>query len=173
MFTKKAWSPVFGTCGVVAYALIALLLIGATTAIANDRAVVEAFYSRVMSRSTAPDLRKQVLRVLAKDWVSIPAPVHGKGREGFIKSLQRLGTLIPNLKWQPQEILLSGKRYIVRSTVTGKPVKTFMGVRPKGRSFKIIGIDIHTVRNGRIVRSYHVEEWSEAIWQLMGNSRRK
>lgn len=48
----------------------------------------------------------------------------------------------------------------------GAPTKTFFGVEPSGKSFEIMTIDIHTVENGRITKSYHVEEWAKAIQQL-------
>ena len=99
-------------------------------------------------------------------WVSIPTPRGGPDAAGFVKSLKGFGAAIPDLKWEIQEILQDDNRYIVRSIATGTPVKPMFGVEPKGNSFKIMTIDIHTVENGKIVQSYHVEEWAKAIQQL-------
>ena len=65
-----------------------------------------------------------------------------------------------------EAILQSGNRFIVRGKETGTPVKPMFGVDPQGKSFEIMSIDIHTVENGRIVQSYHVEEWHRAVRQL-------
>ncbi len=113
-----------------------------------------------------PPISQSAARVLEENWVSIPTPRAGPNVEGFVKSLKGFGAVIPDLKWEPQEILQDGNRYIVRSAATGMPVKPFFGVEPTGNSFKIMSIDIHTIENGKIVRSYHIEEWHRAIHQL-------
>lgn len=133
---------------------------------ASDRAVVEAFYSKLLSKPNAVDMPQQAAKVLVEDWVSIPTPRGGPGRVGFVETLKKFGESIPDLTWEPQEILQVGNRYIVRGKASGTPVKPMFGVEPKGKRFEIMSIDIHTVENGRIVRSYHVEEWHRAVRQL-------
>jgi len=150
----------------LATAIALLTFTGATVAAADDKAVVEAFYSQLLSQPNAADIEQRSAKVLVEDWESIPTPRGGKGLAGFVKTLKIFGKKIPNLKWDPQEILQDGNRYIVRSIATGTPVKPVFGVEPQGRSFKIMTIDIHTVENGRIVKSYHVEEWFKAMKQL-------
>tara|TARA_Y100001934_G_scaffold281558_1_gene391672 strand:- start:2374 stop:2865 length:492 start_codon:yes stop_codon:yes gene_type:complete len=146
---------------------IALLTFAGTDiAVADDKAVVEAFYTQLLSHPNAADLEQRSANVLVENWVSIPTPRGGKDRVGFVKTLKFFGKKIPDLKWEPQEILQDGNRYIVRSIATGTPVKPVFGVEPEGRSFKIMTIDIHTVEKGRIVKSYHVEEWFKAMKQL-------
>ena len=67
------------------------------------------------------------------------------------------------------EIIEAGDRYIVRGRATGTPVAPFLGIDPPtGNSFEITSIDIHRVEDGRIVDSYHVEDWATAIHQLHG-----
>ena len=134
---------------------------------ANDRAVVEAFYSKLLSAPNAPDIAKRVRQVVAENWVSIPTPRGGPGAEGMVKSLKFFGSSVPDLKWTPQEILKVGNRYVVRSIATGTPQGKFFGVKAKA-GFKIMSIDIHEVKGGRIVRSYHVEDWARAIRQVQG-----
>ncbi len=104
--------------------------------------------------------------VIDVNWDSEPTPRGGDGLDGFVKSIQAFGQMIPNLNWSPQEVLKDGNRYIVRSIATGTPVQPFFGVAPTGKSFQIMSIDIHTVENGKIMSSYHIEEWATAIQQL-------
>ena len=150
-----------------------LSLIAAMTfsvnALAADIDVVKAFYTELLSQPTRADLEDATAKVITEKWVSIPTPRGGPDRAGFVKSLQGFGAVIPDLKWEPQEILQDGDRYIVRSIATGTPVKPFFGVEPTGKSFEIMSIDIHTVENGLITTSYHVEEWKQAIGQLKGD----
>lgn len=132
----------------------------------EDRAVVEAFYTDLLSNPSGDDLPDRVERIVAADWVTIPAGRNGPGAEGFAKTLAGFGQLIPDLTWEIEEILVDGDRYVVRGRATGTPVTTFFGIEPSGKSFEIMSIDIHTVEDGRIVQSYHVEEWATAMRQL-------
>jgi predicted ester cyclase len=55
---------------------------------------------------------------------------------------------------------------IVRGEATGTPIKTFLGAEPTGRRFRTMSIDLYTVTDSRISRSYHVENWTAALRQL-------
>ena len=60
-------------------------------------------------------------------------------------------------------------RVIVRGEGSGTPAGEFMGVPHGGRNFRILAIDIHTVRDGKLTgRTYHVEDWMGATRQLNG-----
>jgi hypothetical protein len=37
-------------------------------------------------------------------------------------------------------------------------------------NFKIMAIDVHTVEDGKIKRTYHVEDWAGAMRQLSGGA---
>lgn len=133
---------------------------------ADDMKVVRGFYDELLSQPNRTDLDQAAARVITENWVSIPTPRGGPNREGFVETLKGFGTAIPDLKWEIQEILQDGNRYVVRSIATGTPVKPMFGIEPKGNSFRIMTIDIHTVENGLISNSFHVEEWAKAMQQL-------
>ncbi|MFZ6658957.1 ester cyclase [Undibacterium sp. TJN19] len=133
----------------------------------DDRSIVEAFYSKLLSGTTSPDLQARMAEVLAPDWQSRGDYGNvAKTREQFLAQLQGTGTVVPNLNWKVEEILQAGNRYVVRGHATATPVKNFLGVEPSSRGFEIMSIDIHTVENHKIVKSYHVEDWLGAIEQL-------
>lgn len=50
------------------------------------------------------------------------------------------------------------------------PAADFLGVSPSGRSFRIMTIDIQDVEDGRIARTFHVEDWLPAARQLRGQA---
>lgn len=132
---------------------------------ADDLDVIKSFYADLLT--TPADVTSDAVRsVVAEDWVSIPTPRGGPGAEGLLKTLQGFGAVIPDLAWEPQEILQDGDRYIVRGKATGTPAEPFLGVEPSGKSFEIMSIDIHTIEDGKIIQSYHVEEWLTAQQQL-------
>lgn len=138
-----------------------------STARADDRAVVEAFYTQVLSAAAAADVGDKAAKVLAPAWESV-GDYGGvnKKRDQFVGQVKGFGKLIPDLKWSIQEVIREGNRYVVRGRATGTPTGPFFSVPPSGKSFDIMTIDIHTVENGQIVRSYHVEDWAGAIRQL-------
>ena len=55
---------------------------------------------------------------------------------------------------------------IVRGEVTGTPAGDLFGVPHSGKSFRIMAIDIQTIRDGKIARTYHLENWLSALGQL-------
>lgn len=81
---------------------------------------------------------------------------------------KKRGEIIPDLRWEIKDVLFVGDRVVVRGEATGTPVLPFLGVSPTGKSFKIMSIDIQKIANGKIVRSYHVEDWATAAHQLAG-----
>ena len=145
-------------------ALIAFALL-AGPAQADDRKVAEQFYG-LLNAATAPDLAARADKVLAPNWITAGNNTGGQDKAYFVKAVGGFGQAVPNLKWEIVEILKDGNRYIVRGRATGTPVKPFLGVEPAGKSFDVMSIDIHTVENGRIVKSYHVEDWAGAMRQL-------
>ncbi|TAN52943.1 MAG: hypothetical protein EPN21_02640 [Methylococcaceae bacterium] len=93
----------------------------------------------------------------------------------FIKTFATFHSLIPDMNWHPEEIVRlrgPGIRYLVRATGSGTPQLDkfdFLGLGDAwnpGASFSVMSIDIHTLKHGKIVKSYHVEDWLEARHQL-------
>ena len=147
---------------------VALAMAVATTPVrADDRAVVEAFYSQLLNGTAAADLPARAGKIMAPSWESIgDYSGKNKSRDAFIGQLQGFGKLMPDLKWAPQEIVQQGKVFVVRSRATGTPNGPLFGVPASGKTFDVMTIDMHTVENGLIVRSFHVEDWAGAIRQL-------
>jgi predicted ester cyclase len=49
------------------------------------------------------------------------------------------------------------------------PAGEFMGAPHGGKSFKVMSIDTRTIEDGKMVRSYHIEDWMGAVRQLTAN----
>ncbi|MBL8671400.1 MAG: ester cyclase [Alphaproteobacteria bacterium] len=141
-----------------------------TQALADDRAVVQSFYTAILSGTTKADLAERVAGTLAPSWASVgDYSGTAKTREQFVKQLQGFGKLVPDLAWSIEEIVQAGNRYVVRGRATGTPAGEFFGAPPSGKRFEIMSIDMHTVEGGKITRSYHVEDWAGALRQLKAN----
>lgn len=129
--------------------------------------LVAPFYEALNTPSAKP-VRELVESVAAPEWRSFSSETVSKGREEFIQQAMGFGKLIPDLKWEIKEILSDGDRIVVRSEASGTPAADFFGVPHSGRSFAIMTIDIHTVREGKLVTAHHVEDWAGALRQLTG-----
>ena len=132
----------------------------------NLKDVVRPFYSDCLTVNSHADAAAIMNRLLADDFQSVNV-AETKGKAQLMGQVQGFWKLIPNLKWEIQEMLQDGNRVIVRSIATGSPKGDFMGMSLDGsRSFKIMTIDIHTVAGNQIKQVYHLEEWTTAIKQL-------
>ena len=106
-------------------------------------------------------------RILSEDWVDIPsAPGQPPGREGVKQVLVQLTTGFPDLKATNEDILQEGNKVVVRSQITGTQRGGFMGLPTKNRKVNIMAIDIHEFRDGKIVRTWHTEDWLTGLHQL-------
>ena len=58
----------------LATTLALLTFAGTDIAVADDKAVDEAFYTQLLSHPNAADLEQRSANVLVENWVSIPTP---------------------------------------------------------------------------------------------------
>jgi predicted ester cyclase len=77
-----------------------------------------------------------------------------------------MGVVTPDLHWAVKDIMVIGDTIIVRGEATGTPIADFWGAKPTGKSFKTMAIDVFTVRDGKLARAYHVENWMTALQQI-------
>ena len=53
----------------------------------------------------------------------------------------------------------------MRGKATGTTAGEFFGVKPTGKSFNTMALDLFTVKNGKLASAYHVENWVGALRQ--------
>jgi len=134
----------------------------------NLKEVVAPFYPQCLTVNPDTNVAELMGRLLADGFQS-KGSADVKTREQLIGQIQFFWKLVPDLKWEIQEMFQEGNRVIVRSMASGTPNGDFMGVKATGaKSFKVMTIDIHTVQNGQVVEVYHLEDWPTAIKQLQG-----
>jgi len=127
------------------------------------------FYTQALTVNTTTSSSAVLASLLADDFQSINSQ-EIKSKAVLTKQLEFFWKLIPDLKWEPQDVLVSGNQVVVRSIATGSPCGPFMGLTLDGsRAFRIDTIDIHEVVDGKIARVHHLEDWATAIKQLSGN----
>jgi len=105
--------------------------------------------------------------ILSDTWEDIPAaPGQLPGPEGAKRILEELTTSLPDFRITIKEILQDRNKVIVRSELSGTHRKALMGFPPKNRRLTIQAIDIHEFKDGKIVRTWHTEDWLTGLHQL-------
>ncbi len=132
----------------------------------TNKDVITAFYEKALTVNAEHRPEAILAEILADDFVS-KGSVELKNKQQLIGQLGFFWQLIPNLKWEPQEILNQDNQYVVRSIASGNPNGDFMGLPTDGsKAFRIMTIDIHRVENGKIIEVHHLEDWGTAMKQL-------
>ncbi|MBI5944593.1 MAG: ester cyclase [Chloroflexi bacterium] len=130
--------------------------------------IVRPFYTECLTVNAETNVAEKMGQLLADNFQS-KGSTEVKGKEQLIGQIGFFWKLVPDLKWEIQEMIAEGNQVVVRSLASGTPNGNFMGVQTDGtKSFKTMTIDIHTVENGQVVEVHHLEDWSTAIKQLQG-----
>ena len=146
----------------------AIAATASTSALAGNTDTVQAFYD-LLSNPGSQESADAFVAATASDWESVGDYTgDNKNRDAFLGQVGGFAQLIPDLNWAVQDMHEAGNFVTVRSRATGTPVAPFFGVDGEGRSFDIMTIDVHELEDGKIVRSYHVEDWAGALQQLAG-----
>ena len=148
-------------------AMIPLLASAQSLTEAQARAAIASWYV-LFNQPVRGDMRTLQEQVLTTDYESCWGYLPGEcwGREASIKVVGGFAKSIPDMKFDIKEVLVSGDRVIVRGEVTGTPAGDLFGAPHTGKSFRIMAIDIQTIRDGKIARTYHLENWLSALGQL-------
>jgi len=132
------------------------------TNINNDKKDVILWYEAFTNKDPA-----LLDRILRETWVDIPSPPGTPaGPEGVKPLLAGLTTTFPDLKLTIEDILQEGDKVVVRARMAGTQKDTFMGFPSKNRKMDIQVVDIHEFKDGKIVRTWHTEDWMSGLRQL-------
>ena len=129
------------------------------------RASVAPFY-KALNAEFVKDSAELIMQATAPQWISCRANDICNTRDEVIAGVGQRLKSVPDLKWDIKEVLDSGNQVTVRGEATGTPAGEFMGAPHTGKSFKLMSIDVHTLEGGKMVHSYHIEDWLGAVRQL-------
>lgn len=125
-------------------------------------ALVKNFYEAFSSRN-----KDQLDVVLAKDWVDVPmAPGQKPGLEGMKGALEHYYASFPDLNVTNEDFIVQGNKVVVRSTIRATHLGNFASVQPSNKPIQIMAVDIHELCNGKVVQTWHVEDWLSGMFQM-------
>lgn len=99
------------------------------------------------------------------DWEDIPLqPGLEPGRGGAKALIEWLNEVFSDLRYDVEEIIdgrgEDGNGMVgVRATMRGIHTGEFLGIAPTGRETELRTHEFHQIVDGRIVRTYHMEDW--------------
>jgi predicted ester cyclase len=132
------------------------------------RAAVAPFY-KALNAAFAGDSADLIRQATAPAWVSCRGNEACNSRDEVIAGVAARLKSVPDLKWEIKDVLVAGNEVTVRGEATGTPSGEFFGAPHTGKSFKVMSIDVHTIEGGKMIRSYHIEDWMGAARQLSAN----
>jgi ketosteroid isomerase-like protein len=155
------------------FGLFVFLLAGVSAASAQSlteaqaRAIIAPWYAQFNVASRG-DVKATQEQVLTPDYESCSGylPTECWGRDTSIKVVSSFSNSIPDMKFDIKEVLVAGDRVVVRGEVTGTPAGELFGVPHTGKSFRVLAIDIQTIKDGKIAKTFHMENWLSALGQL-------
>lgn len=134
---------------------------------AQAHAVIDPWYSQ-FTVATRGDVKTIQETVVSPDYQTCNGDLPGEcwGRDGSIRAVGGLTKAIPDLKFEMKEMLISGDRVTVIGEVTGTPAGDLFGVPHSGKTFRMMIVDVQTLKDGKLVRTVHMENWLSALNQL-------
>jgi hypothetical protein len=136
--------------------------IAPTLTVEQARAIVAPLYE-ALNEPTSKNVSALLAEAANSDYRSCSTNSDCLSRDQLAGVFTGLGKIIPDLHWTIKDIWTSGNRIVVRGEATGTPTGELFGVKPTGKSFKTISIDMFTVRNDKLATAYHVENWLAAM----------
>ena len=145
-----------------AFGIGALLAAAPAFADKSNAEAIRTFYEALSQNK--PDLLD---KILAPAWEDVPlSEGQATGRDGFKPFVGGFHTMFPDLKVVNDDIIDAGDKVIVRSTLSGTQAAAFAGFPSKGKPFSIVAIDIHQFKDGKVVKTWHIENWLGGLFQM-------
>jgi len=129
----------------------------------TNKNIARRYYEEVLNRGNVALLEA----IVSPDHVEHdPLPGQGGGGlAGFRKRVEMLREGL-NPEFTIEQMVAEADTVVVRWTNRGKHVAPFLGIPPTNKSFTIGGIDIHTLKDGKLAEHHHVVDQLSMMQQL-------
>jgi len=127
-----------------------------------ERLAVETLYRAFSEKN--PDL---VDTVLMPNWDDIPlAPGQGPGPEGIKPIIRSLGEAFPDVRVVIHDMIQVPGQIAVRAEISGTHQGELFGIAPTGKQVSFRIHEFHTLSDGRVATTWHMEDWFGLFMQL-------
>ena len=127
-----------------------------------ERSTVETLYRAFTEQD--PDL---VDTVLAPDWEDIPlAPGQAPGPAGIKPIIRMVAAAFPDVRITIHDMVQEVGKIGVRAEISGTHLGELFGIAPTGKQVSFRLHEFHTVANGLVTTTWHMEDWFGLFLQL-------
>jgi steroid delta-isomerase-like uncharacterized protein len=145
---------------------VAILAMGGVQANAeamNNVEIVKNLYEAIQNAD-----RVKLREVLSSEHMEDPPSYSGKikGPDAYLPVALSLRKALGDFKVDIIEIIDASPKYVVRTKMSGKHQDDFLGVPATGKDISFNTIDIHELNEGKILRSWHIEDFATAMKQM-------
>lgn len=125
-------------------------------------ALVKNFYEAFNTKNKA-----QLDVVLAPNWIDVPAaPGQAPGRDGMKGAMDHYFESFPDFTLKNEDFIVSGNKVVVRSVLHATQRGDFSSIKASGKPIEVMTIDIHEICNGKVVQTWHLEDWLAGMFQM-------
>jgi len=146
--------------------LLAIPLFAGAQTSATNAAVVRRLFDEVASRGQMA----LIDQIVAPDFVTHGNPGEPddplRGPAAMRAHIQVLRTAFPDLKFTVDQVVAQGDQVAVRWTMAGTHRGTILGIVPSGRHFRVAGMHIFRLVNGKIHDSWSVLDLLSLVQQI-------
>lgn len=129
----------------------------------ENKTIVRRYLEEIWGRWDVDAARE----LIAEEYVDRnPVPGVGADREGLITVVRMLGTAFPDATITIEDLIAEGDKVVDHWTVHGTHQGEFFSIPATGKPFTLTGMDIHRIRDGQIVETWHVEDILGLMRQL-------
>jgi len=127
-----------------------------------ERLAVETLYRAFTEKNPA-----LVDTVLAPQWDDIPlAADQGPGTEGIKPIIRGLGEAFPDVQIVIHDMIQEPGKIGVRAEISGTHQGEFFGIAPTGKKVSFRLHEFHTLSDGLVTTTWHMEDWFGLFLQL-------
>lgn len=129
----------------------------------SHRALIESFYGVFATPAPTPDA---LTGIVAPGWTNTGSAGDVADARQFTTNVTLLHDMVPDVTWRVVDIIDAGDTVTVIGEGEGTPAAHLFGTPSNGASFTIASIDVHTIADGLIQRTRHIEDWATALRQV-------
>lgn len=127
-----------------------------------ERLAVETLYRAFSEKH--PDL---VDTVLTPDWEDIPlAPGQAAGPAGIKTIIRSLASALPDVHIAIHDMVQEPGKIAVRAEISGTHLGDLFGIAPTGKQVSFRLHEFHTLSDGMITTTWHMEDWFGLFLQI-------
>lgn len=90
----------------------------------------------------------------------------GRNKEDYLANFVNLRTMMPDVRFDIQEVIAEGDRIVVVENYSGTMTGELKGLEPNGRRMSVTAVDIYRTKDGKLTEVLSVLDTASVMEQL-------